>query len=66
MENLNLSKMTYKEFKDWCNHRAQDGNWSLLTAMACLSVIQEMESIKRSVRSKFSFNVPMFNSNNKM
>ena len=27
---------------------------------------QEMESIKRSVRSKFSLNVPMFNSNNKM
>ena len=27
---------------------------------------QEMESIKRSVKSKFSLNVPMFNSNNKM
>ena len=46
MENLDLTKMTYKEFKDWCNRRAEDGNWSLLTAMACLSVIQEMESIK--------------------
>lgn len=46
MENLNVSKMTYKEFKDWCNHRAADGNWSLLTAMACLSVIEEIESIK--------------------
>lgn len=46
MENLDLSKMTYKEFKDWCNHRAMDGNWSLLTAMACLSVIEEIESVK--------------------
>ena len=46
MENLDVSKMTYKEFKDWCNRRAADGSWSLLTAMACLSVIQEIESIK--------------------
>ena len=46
MENLNLSKMTYKEFKDWCNHRAMDGNWSLLTAMTCLNVIEEIDKIK--------------------
>lgn len=46
MENLDVSKMTYKEFKDWCNHRAADGNWSLLTAMACLSVIEEIENRK--------------------
>lgn len=44
--NINLEKMTYQEFKDYCNDRACDGKWSMLEAMACIDVIKKIDSIK--------------------
>lgn len=35
--------MTYKEFKDWCNERACDGCWGLLTAMICVEIVHDMD-----------------------
>jgi hypothetical protein len=43
---INLETMTYQEFTDYCSDRACDGKWSLLEAMACLKVIEEIDSIK--------------------
>lgn len=43
---INLEKMSYQEFKKWCNDRACDGQWSVIEAMACLQVIKEIDSIK--------------------
>ena len=34
--------MTYKEFVQWCNERACDGRWGLLTAMVCIDIIDSM------------------------
>ena len=41
-----ISKMTYKEFKEFCNERACDGRWSFLEAISCLKIIEEIDSIK--------------------
>lgn len=47
MNNDDLIKnMTFKEFKEFCTDRACDGRWSILEAMAYLSIIQEINSIK--------------------
>ena len=35
--------MTYKEFKDWCNDRACDGCWGVLTAMICVEIVHDMD-----------------------
>jgi hypothetical protein len=43
---INLETMTYQEFKEYCNDRACDGQWSLLEALACINVIEEIDSIK--------------------
>ena len=36
--------MTYKEFYRWCNDRASDGCWGLTEAIACIDVIDIMQS----------------------
>ena len=36
--------MTYKEFLQWCNDRACDGCWGMLTAMVCIDIIEQMKS----------------------
>lgn len=36
--------MTYKEFYQWCNDRASDGCWGLTEAIACIDVIDIMQS----------------------
>lgn len=36
--------MTYKEFVKWCNERACDGRWGLLTAIVCIDIIDSMRS----------------------
>lgn len=38
--------MSYQEFRDYCNDRACDGQWSMLEAMACLDIIKKIDSIK--------------------
>lgn len=45
-KDLDLEKMTYQEFKKYCNDRISDGRWSMLEAMACIDVIREIDSIK--------------------
>ena len=36
--------MTFKEFVKWCNERACDGRWGLITAAQCLEVIRDIRS----------------------
>lgn len=43
---VELDKMSYEDFKKYCNDRASDGEWSLFEAMACLDVIGEIDKIK--------------------
>ena len=49
---VNLEGMSYKDFKKYCNDRACDGKWSMLEAMACLDIIDKIDSIK--VKGLFS------------
>ena len=44
--------MTYKEFNDWCNQRACDGCWSMNTAIYCIGVCEEINSIPFWKRNK--------------
>lgn len=37
--------MTFKSFIAWCNERASDGRWDLLTAMVCIDLIAEIRKI---------------------
>lgn len=34
--------MTYKEFCAWCNDRAADGYWGMITAMACVDIMNKV------------------------
>ena len=34
--------MTYKEFCAWCNDRAADGYWGMITAMACIDIMKKV------------------------
>lgn len=45
-QGVNLETMSYQEFKSWCNDRACDGKWDMMEAMACLHIIDEIDSIK--------------------
>ena len=40
---MEFEKMTYKEFKDFCNRRAADGEWEWSQAIICTSVIGIIE-----------------------
>lgn len=31
--------MTFKEFESWCNDRAADGCWGIVTAIICIDNI---------------------------
>lgn len=44
--NVNLEEMSYKDFKKYCNDRACDGKWSMFEAMACMDIIDKIDSIK--------------------
>ena len=35
--------MKYKEFKKWCNERAADGMWAILTAMKCIEAMRVVD-----------------------
>lgn len=37
--------MTFKEFTKWCNERACDGCWGMLTAMACIDLIETVKKV---------------------
>ena len=42
-----IRDITFKEFVDWANKRAADGQWSLNTAMTSTLVISEIYNIKK-------------------
>ena len=41
-----FKKMTYEEFKNWCNKRACDGQWGANEAMTCIAIMKEIDGIK--------------------
>lgn len=45
--------MKFKEFVNWCNQRACDGCWGMLTAMASIDLIQQVRKIHFWRREKF-------------
>ena len=34
--------MKFKEFSRWCNDRAADGCWSMITAMCCIDILNDI------------------------
>ena len=40
-----MTPITYKEFKNWCNERAQDGQWGCLTAMTSITILDQMKQV---------------------
>lgn len=38
-----VDKMTYQEFRDWCNRRACDGCWGIREALICITAVREVE-----------------------
>lgn len=44
--------MTYKEFRAWCNERACDGYWSMMTSLSCIGVMEEISSVPFWKRKK--------------
>lgn len=44
--------MTFKEFTSWCNDRACDGCWGMLTAMTCLDLMATVNKIPFWKREK--------------
>lgn len=45
--------MRFKEFVNWCNERACDGYWGMLTAMTCIDLIGEVIKVPFWKREKF-------------
>lgn len=45
--------MKYKEFRVWCNKRAADGCWSMMTVMFCIHIMKEVKKIPFWKRKKF-------------
>lgn len=43
---MRFSEMTYKEFLDFCNDRACDGQWGMLEAMSCIKIVEEINAIQ--------------------
>lgn len=44
--------MKFKEFVNWCNKRACDGFWGILTAMACIDLIDKVKKVPFWKREK--------------
>ena len=49
---MDFEKMSYKEFKDFCNQRAADGRWGLSQAITCLNVVGKIEGNNRGFFKK--------------
>ncbi len=45
--------MTYKEFVKWCNERACDGCWGMITAMVCIDIMRRIKKIPFWKREKY-------------
>lgn len=48
-----IKNMKFKEFVDWCNQRACDGCWGMITAMSCIEIIHEVRSKSFWRREKY-------------
>lgn len=44
--------MTFKQFNKWCNDRACDGCWGMITAMACIDLHNKIMKIPFWKREK--------------
>jgi hypothetical protein len=40
---MRIEDMSYKQFKEYCNERVCDGQWSMKEAIACVGMINEVE-----------------------
>ena len=45
--------MTFKEFVEWCNKRACDGCWGMITAMSCIDLIKTVKKVPFWKREKY-------------
>ena len=54
LENIrkDRDKMTFKQFKAWCNNRAADGCWSMRTTMLCIGIITRIDEFHFWEREK--------------
>ena len=46
MAKRKIKDVSFKEFVDWANRRAADGQWSLADAMVCTASVTEIYGIK--------------------
>lgn len=44
--------MKFKEFVNWCNDRACDGCWGIMTAIYCLSIVDDIRKLPFWKREK--------------
>lgn len=42
-KNKDITKLTYRQFKDWCNERCCDGRWSAMHALIAINIIEAMD-----------------------
>ena len=47
-----MENMSFKEFRAWCNDRACDGCWKMLTAMACIDLLEKIQRVPFWKREK--------------
>jgi hypothetical protein len=45
--------MTFNEFDEWCNQRACDGCWGIITALACIDIVHEVRAVPFWKRRKY-------------
>lgn len=45
--------MTFKEFVSWCNERACDGCWGMITAIVCIDFMKTVKKQPFWKREKF-------------
>ncbi|MBR5460661.1 MAG: hypothetical protein IKV53_07295 [Clostridia bacterium] len=46
------TEMKFKEFKAWCNERACDGCWGMVSATICLNIVTEISRLPFWKRKK--------------
>lgn len=44
--------MTFKEFESWCNDRAADGCWGIVTAITCIELVDRLRKVPFWKREK--------------
>ena len=44
--------MSFKQFISWCNERACDGYWGMITAIACMDIYHKIKALPFWKREK--------------